>query len=179
MKRKLLLIVPVGLVLLSGMFLTGCATIFSGTTQSVSITTDPADAAVVIYDENNSRVLETVTPAKIKLKRGTGFFRGASYTLEITKDGYGKQFVQITPALNGGWYIAGNIVLGGLLGIVIIDPLTGAMWNLTPKNIKQTLRPSDVKTPIQKSAPDETVPALLPSNTSDDYSNRRRDKSID
>ena len=28
-----------------------------------------------------------------------------------------------------GWYI-GNIIFGGLLGILIIDPATGAMWRL-------------------------------------------------
>jgi hypothetical protein len=28
-----------------------------------------------------------------------------------------------------GWYI-GNILFGGLIGILIVDPLTGAMWKL-------------------------------------------------
>ncbi|MDR0701730.1 MAG: hypothetical protein LBF61_04850 [Azoarcus sp.] len=35
--------------------------------------------------------------------------------------------------------IFANIILGGALGMVVIDPLSGAMWNLTPDKIKHTL----------------------------------------
>jgi hypothetical protein len=37
-----------------------------------------------------------------------------------------------------GWYF-GNIIFGGLLGMLIVDPLTGAMYNLTPEKIEQPL----------------------------------------
>jgi hypothetical protein len=30
-----------------------------------------------------------------------------------------------------GWYL-GNIVFGGLVGLLVVDPLTGAMWKLDP-----------------------------------------------
>jgi len=36
------------------------------------------------------------------------------------------------------WYF-GNIVFGGLIGMLIVDPLTGAMYNLTPEKIEQPL----------------------------------------
>lgn len=39
-----------------------------------------------------------------------------------------------------GWYFA-NIVLGGALAMVVIDPLTGAMYNLLPVRIEQPLKP--------------------------------------
>jgi hypothetical protein len=40
-----------------------------------------------------------------------------------------------------GWYF-GNVVFGGLIGMLIVDPLTGAMYNLTPEKIEQPLTAS-------------------------------------
>jgi hypothetical protein len=39
-----------------------------------------------------------------------------------------KQNVDLKASMNP-WYI-GNIIFGGLIGLVIVDPLTGAMWTL-------------------------------------------------
>jgi hypothetical protein len=35
-----------------------------------------------------------------------------------------------------GWYF-GNLLFGGLIGILIVDPATGAMWKL-PENVNKT-----------------------------------------
>ena len=43
-----------------------------------------------------------------------------------------------------GWYF-GNLVFGGLIGMLIVDPLTGAMYNLEPKKIEQPLTPSQTQ----------------------------------
>jgi hypothetical protein len=37
-----------------------------------------------------------------------------------------------------GWYF-GNLVFGGIIGMLIVDPLTGSMWNLTPDHIDEKL----------------------------------------
>jgi hypothetical protein len=37
-----------------------------------------------------------------------------------------------------GWYV-GNIVFGGLIGWLIVDPLTGAMWALDAEHVNGTL----------------------------------------
>ena len=29
-----------------------------------------------------------------------------------------------------GWYAGGNLFFGGLIGYLIVDPMTGAMWTL-------------------------------------------------
>ena len=36
------------------------------------------------------------------------------------------------------WYF-GNLLFGGMLGLVIVDPSTGAMYNLTPDKVDQPL----------------------------------------
>jgi len=38
-----------------------------------------------------------------------------------------------------GWYIAGNIVFGGIIGWFIVDPFSGAMYNLSPESINADL----------------------------------------
>ena len=127
------------LIAFSSLF-SGCASIISGTSQDVRFSSTPSDARVVIFDaRRNVRVLETRTPAAANLKRGGGFYRGASYRVEISKDGYETQVIQMKSSLNGGWYIGGNILLaGGFIGLLIVDPATGAMWSL-PKTVNVNL----------------------------------------
>jgi len=37
-----------------------------------------------------------------------------------------------------GWYF-GNVIFGGLIGLLAVDPATGAMYTLKPKEISTTL----------------------------------------
>jgi uncharacterized protein YceK len=120
----------------------GCASIMSGSSQDVRISSSPDNANVVIYDKYNMKVWDSSTPAVVKLKRGDGYFSGSSYRVEITKEGYEKQTVQISSGLNGGWYLVGNFLVGGLIGWLIVDPISGAMWTLNPKNISADLHQS-------------------------------------
>ena len=39
-----------------------------------------------------------------------------------------------------GWYWA-NFLFGGAIGMLVVDPLTGAMYNLAPEKIEQPLSP--------------------------------------
>ena len=55
--------------------------------------------------------------------------------------GYETKKVNVECKLNG-WYF-GNIVIGGLLGFLIIDPATGAMYKLEHDGIIETLDRSD------------------------------------
>ena len=47
--------------------------------------------------------------------------------------------VSITPELNP-WYI-GNLFFGGIVGMVIVDPLTGSMWTFYEKDVNVKLYP--------------------------------------
>jgi hypothetical protein len=40
----------------------------------------------------------------------------------------------------GGWYLGGNLLFGGSIGYLIVDPVTGAMWTLAPEDINVTLK---------------------------------------
>ena len=63
------------------------------------------------------------------------------YKVTFTKDGYAQKVVHISAELDG-WYI-GNILIGGWLGMLIVDPLSGAMYKIAKEDraINETLEP--------------------------------------
>ncbi len=112
----------------ASLFLTSCATIVSSRQISTKIDSSPSKLAYKVKDENGVVVSEGVTPSTTTLDRSPGYFRAGTYTIEISKKGkvIGKE--TISASLNG-WYF-GNILLGGLIGMVIVDPLSGAMYRM-------------------------------------------------
>jgi hypothetical protein len=63
--------------------------------------------------------------------------------------GYPKKEVFLDTTLRWGWYLFGNVVFGGLIGILIVDPATGAMWALDvdDNELKITLEPKSSSEP--------------------------------
>jgi hypothetical protein len=116
-----------------------CATIMKGPDQKISFSSDPKGASITVYDASGMVVAEGVTPTIMPLKKGDGFFQAARYRIEFAALGYEKKEVWISGSLEGGWYVAGNFLVGGLLGWLIVDPLTGAMWNLRPETVNARL----------------------------------------
>jgi len=58
--------------------------------------------------------------------------RKKNHAIAIKLDGYEPYEILIKREFNA-WYI-GNIIFGGIIGLVI-DPITGAIYKLTPKQI--------------------------------------------
>jgi hypothetical protein len=54
-------------------------------------------------------------------------------------NGYEEKTVPIHSTLNG-WYF-GNILIGGVIGLLIIDPATGAMWKIKNDFVDEKLSP--------------------------------------
>jgi hypothetical protein len=117
----------------------GCATIVKGSEQKVLFQTDPNGASVAVYDADGMKVAAGQTPITLPLIKGDGFFKAAKYRVVFETPGYAKREIWISGELEGGWYIAGNLLVGGWIGWLIVDPLTGAMWRLSPENITADL----------------------------------------
>lgn len=109
--------------------LCGCASIVSDSNYAVSIRSTPTGADIWVTDQHGEPIYSGKTPATVTLQAGDGYFKGAQYTVRFTLEGYQQTTVPISCKLDG-WYMFGNLVIGGLLGYVVIDPLTGAMWKL-------------------------------------------------
>jgi len=118
------------LFLFAIVLISGCASILSDSSYPVAINSSPDQADFTITNKNGTPVHSGKTPSTVTLKSGCGFFCGEEYNLAFTKEGYTSTQTTISSSMDG-WYI-GNILFGGLIGILIVDPATGAMWKLPP-----------------------------------------------
>ena len=114
-----------------------CATIFGKSIYPVSINTNPTGATVSITDKKNREIYNGTTPATVTLKSSAGYFSKAEYQVKLSLPGYNEKTIPVVCSLNG-WYF-GNILIGGLIGMLIVDPATGAMWKLDAPPINATL----------------------------------------
>ncbi|MCX7817111.1 MAG: hypothetical protein N2317_06345 [Syntrophales bacterium] len=130
------------IILFCFVLLVGCATIMGkGVPELLILSSNPSRASVLIKDEQGRTVFEGLTPTSVSLPKKKGYFRGKTYTVTISKEGFADCVIKVdtTPS---GWYIAGNLVFGGLIGWLIVDPLTGAMWTLDTEAINADLTES-------------------------------------
>ena len=114
-------------VVLIGCFSTGCATIFSGSTKSVMVMSNPSTAEVYLNGQ-----LKGQTPVRVDYS-GTQ----KDVTLEIRKQGYTSQNVVATRTLETLAVLnCVNVLCWG------VDALTGAMWRFEPAEIIVNLSPA-------------------------------------
>jgi len=106
---------------------TGCASIVSDTQYPVSIQSSPENLRFTIKNEMGQVIHTGKTPMTVTLAASDGYFSKAKYTVEFMSNGK-KEVATIVPTVDG-WYFA-NILLGGLIGMLIVDPVTGAMYKL-------------------------------------------------
>ena len=119
----------IGCASIAGILLSsGCASIVSKSEYPVTINSTPSGATVIIKNKSGLEVHKGVTPTTVTLPSGAGYFGKAKYSMEFQKEGYTPGSTQLEGSLDG-WYF-GNIIFGGLIGLLVVDPITGAMWKL-------------------------------------------------
>ena len=110
------------ILLLGGLFVfQSCATIVSGSRQTIKFNSVPASATVYINEVEVGK-----TPVEQNLKRNQ------EYEVLIKMDGYKNYKTTLTKKFNE-WYV-GNILFGGIIGLVV-DPITGAIYKLSPNEV--------------------------------------------
>ena len=130
----------VGVLILT--VLVSCATIMGKSSpETLNVRSAPDQANVVITDESGTKIFEGKTPTVVSLEKKKGYFSGKKYNVKISLSNYAEQNVTVDTRA-GGWYIGGNLLFGGLIGWLIIDPATGAMWTLDTNEINVTLEAS-------------------------------------
>ena len=120
---------------------TSCASIVSKSNWPFSVDSNPSGAKVIITNKKGKEIFSGRTPTALKLKSGAGFFAKESYTVELFMNGYESKKINVECKVNG-WYF-GNLLIGGLLGMLIIDPATGAMYKLENNGISENLNRSE------------------------------------
>jgi hypothetical protein len=116
----------------------GCASIISGRHAEVAFDSYPANAHVTIRDNSGRQVAALKTPGVVSLKRNRRFFMPARYTATIESPGCQPADVPLRSTINP--WILGNVIVGGLPGLVV-DTATGAAWMPRQSQIHQQLSP--------------------------------------
>lgn len=109
----------------------GCATIINGTHEDILISSTPSKARVTIDYRPYGQ-----TPVVANLDRKN------QHIVKLSLPGFYDYETIITKHVSGT--LAGNILFGGLLGLVI-DMTSGAMWTLEPTEIRANLRKNGEK----------------------------------
>ncbi len=109
-----------------GSVASGCATIVSGTSQKIQVTSEPTGAAVLV-DEKSSYA----TPVKLRLERRR------DHLFVFSKDGYESQTIKLMHVISEA--VAGNTLCWGLLGWAF-DICAGTQYKLQPNPIHVVLK---------------------------------------
>ncbi|MBL7998750.1 MAG: hypothetical protein JNL32_08955 [Candidatus Kapabacteria bacterium] len=113
------------------LFHQGCATILSGTSDTITIDSRPSSAIFIVkLKMGDAEVLSGTTPAVISLERKY------EYRISIKMPGYKDKTIFIDQQPNG-WALANiccNLYIGGA-----IDYLTGALWRLSPTRVSVSM----------------------------------------
>ena len=128
----------------------GCATIVSDKSYPVTFISEPAGAKVEVKDQKGVTRFSGVTPTTATLDAGNGYFTRARYTVTSSKEGYTPATQQISSSLDG-WYW-GNILVGGLIGMLIVDPISGAMFEIDTPSVTLTMSKASENGFMQTSA---------------------------
>jgi hypothetical protein len=127
-------------ILAASLFASGCASIVHGGDREITIATKPAGATASVR-KSGGGVMDVVavekTPCTISLDPKKGYFSGQSYMLRLELQGYKPAEIELTAKMSG-WYW-GNLLFGGIIGMLAVDPATGAMWNIAPDKVDRKL----------------------------------------
>jgi hypothetical protein len=123
----------------------GCASVVRGTTDKVSINSDPPDAAIRTSLGHSC----PTSPCTVEVSRKE------SFTAFAEKDGYkpGSIYIDTKIGGKGAAGLAGNILVGGVIGVGV-DAMTGATLDHFPNPALITLVPAD--------AVEESTKAVVP-----------------
>lgn len=123
--------------------LTGCATITSGTTQSVNVVTEKEvkEAKCELTDKKGGKWFIPSTPGSASVRKGDG-----PLSIICQKGGYKTANLMVDETLVPATF--GNIILGGGVGI-LVDSISGAAQQY-PEQIIVWMEPEDFKTDTEK-----------------------------
>jgi hypothetical protein len=141
-------------MLLGSAAFTGCATITRGTTEQLTVVSDPSGASVRL-----SNGFTGITPATFTLPRK------GNVIVTVSKEGYDSIDVPVSASLSGAGTagFVGNALIGGIIGGGV-DIATGATLSHTPNPVSVTLRRKPIASspaPAPEKAP-ESVGASEP-----------------
>lgn len=108
---------------------TSCASLFCESSYPVQINSQPSGADFRVENRMGEVVSTGRTPTAVNLRSSMGYFTREEYKV-IVADNRGIEHIQQITFHVDGWYYAGNFIINGPLGWLIVDPITGAMCTI-------------------------------------------------
>lgn len=129
--------------------LSACASVTRGSTDAWEVNSDPIGARV----ETTNGFSCDATPCAMRMKRKSEF------VATVTKPGYKPATISVThkTAKAGAAGMAGNVLVGGLIGVVV-DSSTGATQDLVPNPAFVKLEPAGPYDRFAEAPPPEPIP---------------------
>ncbi|MGO9830932.1 MAG: PEGA domain-containing protein [Myxococcaceae bacterium] len=134
----------------AAIFLTNCATVFKGSSEKATLSSDPPSATVFL---NGLPIGKTPTEVLLDSKN--------AYNLEFRKDGYEPRVVVVTHFLGAGWMVVDLLFLLALVPI-IVDAATGDWYYLQPTTVHAVLEPVAAKPGPTAPLPSPAAPPATP-----------------
>jgi hypothetical protein len=122
---------------------TGCATLTKGSSQTITVATDPPGATCTISREGKTVAVVNPTPGSIPVEKSS-----KDLSIVCDKSDYQPSAGALASSFEAMTF--GNILLGGLIGVAI-DAGSGAM-NEYPTLITLTLVPDTFKSEAERDA---------------------------
>ena len=113
------------ILIVTALLTSGCATIVKGSSQGVTVKTDPPGASCELSKQGKSVGVVNPTPGTVQLGKGA-----SALDVICKKPGYLDASAKLSSSFQG-WTL-GNAILGGIVGIVI-DAGSGAMHEYQPE----------------------------------------------
>lgn len=122
---------PVLVPVMLAFCLSGCATVTRGTVEQVKFVSEPEGAEIT-----TTLAKGCTAPCEIEVPRKEEF------TATATLPGHEPQSIYVNSEIStgGGWAMAGNVIVGGFVGMGT-DVATGAAMNHKPNPVKFQLKP--------------------------------------
>ena len=135
-------------ILLAFFFLSSCATVLSTNKYPVLVETQPSGASVTVKNLKGEVVCSGQTPLTHTLNSGAGYFKKAYYTVTVSLPGYEDRTVPVRFEFDQMYW--GNAIAGGAVGMLIVDPLTGAMYQLKDEYVFVVLKKAEGHAAVSK-----------------------------
>ncbi len=124
---KSLKFLPLSFIVLA---VSGCGLMFGGSTKTITVTSNPPGAQLTTNPVSGT----FSTPSSIELDRKN------NYTLVASLAGYSDSQMFLKKKVRGGILVL-DILMGGIW--VVVDFVTGAIYDLDPDNVNMTLSKVD------------------------------------
>ncbi len=140
-------------VAIGALVLQSCAAVTTGTTQSITVMTEPAGAQCKLTRGENTPTIVAVvnpTPSTLRIDKS-----GDTMTVECTKEGFETTKYYVEADFQA--MTVGNAIIGGIIGVAV-DAASGAMAKY-PENLNILLTPTTFPTTEARDAHYERVKA--------------------